>query len=58
MQKHAHAHTHAHAQMAYSHEEETSLMYMKHVAGDQMWLKVNPSKQGSLLSGSFHPMDT
>ncbi|CAM9142851.1 unnamed protein product [Pylaiella littoralis] len=44
--------------MAYSHEEETSLMYMKHVAGDQMWLKVNPSKQGSLLSGSFHPMDT
>lgn len=42
--------------MSYSHDEETSLMHMKHVAGDEMWHKTNPGKQGTLLTGSFHPM--
>ncbi|CAM9531104.1 unnamed protein product [Ectocarpus sp. 12 AP-2014] len=41
--------------MSYSHEEDASLMHMKHVAGDEIWLKANPGKQG-LLTGSFHPM--
>lgn len=42
--------------MMYSHAEETSLMHMKHVAGDAMWVKDNPGRQGSLLTGSFNPM--
>ncbi|CAM9416812.1 unnamed protein product [Ectocarpus sp. 6 AP-2014] len=41
--------------MSYSHEEDASLMHMKHVAGEEIWLKANPGKQG-LLTGSFHPM--
>lgn len=41
--------------MTYSRDEDASLMHMKHVAGDEIWLKANPGKQG-LLTGSFHPM--
>lgn len=42
-------------QLSYSSEEDASLMHMKHVAGDEIWLKANPGQQG-LLTGSFHPM--
>ncbi|CAM9117852.1 unnamed protein product [Scytosiphon promiscuus] len=42
--------------MMYSHAEETSLMHMRHVSGDEIWVKENPGRQGTLLTGSFNPI--
>ena len=35
---------------------EAAMSHMRHVAGDAIWLKNNPGRQDSLLTGSFQPM--
>lgn len=50
-------------QLKYSKADEMSLVYMKHVTKDEMWLKVNPGLQGPLhseylLTGSFNAIKT